>query len=70
MGGIVSNLVRKYCISNVIRVTSNITRNMVYGNIIHSVYGLGLIGKGKDEGKMLCALHNIPQPPKRVACLQ
>jgi hypothetical protein len=27
------------------------------------VYGLTSTGKGRDAGKMLCAMLNIPQPP-------
>jgi hypothetical protein len=44
-------------------MTSNVTRNRLYDDNIHFVCGLRSIGKGRDAGKMLCAMMNIPQPP-------
>jgi hypothetical protein len=40
--------------------TSDITRSRLYDNI-RFVYGLRLIGKGRDAGKVLNAVLNIPE---------
>ena len=47
-------------------MTSNITRSRLCNNI-HLVYGLRSFGKGRDAGKVLRAVLNIPQPPKSVS---
>jgi hypothetical protein len=62
--GIVSNLVIKcYQFDHPADVlTSHITRSRLYDNM-NSVYGLRSIDKGRDTGKMLHAVMNIPQPP-------
>jgi hypothetical protein len=44
-------------------MTSNITRSRLYDNNIRLMYGLRSTGKGRDAGKMFCAVLNILQPP-------
>jgi hypothetical protein len=63
--GIVSNLVIKCCKCDHTSgtMTSNITRSRLYEINIRLVYDLRKTGKGRDAGKMLCAVLNIPQPP-------
>lgn len=62
----------RYCVSNLVITcecdcagnikTSDITRSKMYDDSIRLVYGQRSSGKGKETGKILCAVLNICQP--------
>lgn len=65
--GIVSNLVLKclVCKCTANTMSSHITRSRLYENNVRLVYALRSIGEGRTSGAVLCAVMNIPPPPRK-----